>query len=77
MKPSILAVCLLILSITSYGQTLPLGAIPMEYNSSFAGQAGALRISSNLFYYYEQASYNPSTITRQHTGFIFKYLEKI
>jgi hypothetical protein len=44
----------LLLSLTSYaafGQqttNLPLGALPMQYNGSFAGEAGSPRISSNF-----------------------------
>jgi hypothetical protein len=33
-----------------YQNDVPLGAMPMQYNSSFAGQAGSPRVSSNLQY---------------------------
>jgi hypothetical protein len=44
------SVCWLVilLSVASYGQEIPLGALPMQYNSSFAGEADGPRISSNL-----------------------------
>lgn len=35
----------------SYGQYLPIGAMPMEYNPSFAGSVGNSRIASNVSYY--------------------------
>lgn len=50
--------CGILLSFASYGQIqwdlsyrgqrIPLGAIPMQYNSSFAGEAGGPRISSSF-----------------------------
>jgi hypothetical protein len=41
----------ILLSLTAYGQqttNLPLGALPMQYNGSFAGEAGSPRISTNF-----------------------------
>ncbi len=40
----------ILLSIVSHGQNsdIPLGALPMEFNSSFAGEADGPRISSNV-----------------------------
>jgi hypothetical protein len=43
----------ILLSSACYGQefaNVPLGALPMQYNSSFAGQAGSARFSSNFRY---------------------------
>jgi hypothetical protein len=74
MKSIILSIYLVLISFTSYGQTLPMGALPMEYNSSFAGQAGAPRISSNVLYHYWQYSSDQSSINkRQNTGFVMSY----
>jgi hypothetical protein len=38
-------------------QSLPIGAMPMHYNSSFAGSAGNSRISSHALYYGYNESY--------------------
>ncbi|MBC7923087.1 MAG: hypothetical protein H7Z75_18565, partial [Ferruginibacter sp.] len=40
----------LLLSLAGYGQgiNLPLGALPMQYNGSFAGETNGPRISSNF-----------------------------
>jgi hypothetical protein len=49
----ILTSVLLLISLPGFGQGRniinPLGALPMEYNSSFAGQAGSPRFNSSLF----------------------------
>ncbi len=42
---------LILMAFAAYGQqttNLPLGALPMQYNGSFAGEAGSPRISSNF-----------------------------
>jgi hypothetical protein len=38
----------ILLSFACYSQTIPLGALPMQYNPSFAGEAGGPRFSSNF-----------------------------
>lgn len=51
----------MLFSFSCYGQSnnqnIPLGALPMQYNGSFAGEAGASRISSSAYYY----KYNNNT----------------
>lgn len=45
--------CSVVLSLTCSGQgrtEIPLGAMPMQYNPSFAGQVGGPRVSSNFRY---------------------------
>ena len=53
--------CGMLLSLYSYGQTdgtwIPLGAMPMQYNGSFAGEAGAPRISSSFSFHERENSY--------------------
>jgi hypothetical protein len=51
--------CVGLLPIVSYGQgraDIPLGALPMQFNPSFAGQVGGPRFNSNLNYLYNSSS---------------------
>lgn len=38
----------ILLSCAGYGQDIPLGALPMQFNSSFAGEADGPRINTNV-----------------------------
>jgi hypothetical protein len=52
--------CGIILSFICQGQYLenvPLGTLPMQYNPSFAGQAGSPRVSSNIQYTQNRNNY--------------------
>ena len=38
----------LLAAFTGYGQEIPLGALPMQFNSSFAGEADAARVNASV-----------------------------
>lgn len=46
--------------IETSGQTLPIGLLPLDYNSSFAGSAGDSRISANILLQYQNDEYYKS-----------------
>jgi hypothetical protein len=60
------------LSFSCYGQELPLGALPMQFNSSFAGEAGGPRISSNFGY--QIGKYNFSNNSRNRIQSFTQYI---
>lgn len=66
--------CCIFWSFTCFGQTdrenIPLGALPMQYNPSFAGEAGAGRISTSTFYY---GLNNNLNFSREQYGFYTSY----
>lgn len=43
----------MLLSFAAQGQSIPLGALPMQYIGSFAGEAGAPRLNVNSIYYWK------------------------
>jgi hypothetical protein len=56
LKPALFGMALL-LSLSCYGQwgvNLPVGVMPMQFNSSFAGEAEALRLNTTFSYYYSK-----------------------